>query len=85
MRSQGLEACSSALRLRQGRHRAAARVRLQPHPNRKRGRAAVDTYPVGVQLAYVPLHRASLSTDHAWRGAAGWPARRSPLQQLRLH
>ncbi len=67
VRSQGLEA-SSALRLRQGRYRAAARASYSLTQTEKTRGIAADTDPVGVQLAYVPLHRASLSTDHAWRG-----------------
>ncbi|MVN75844.1 TonB-dependent receptor [Hymenobacter sp. HMF4947] len=65
--SQGLEA-SSVLRLRQGRYRAAVRASYSLTQTEKTQGVAADTDPVGVQLAYVPLHRASLSTDHAWRG-----------------
>ncbi|AMR27571.1 hypothetical protein A0257_11000 [Hymenobacter psoromatis] len=67
VRSQGLEA-SSALRLRQGRYRAAVRASYSLTSTQKTQGVAADTDPVGVQLAYVPLHRATLSTDHAWRG-----------------
>ncbi|MGI4865911.1 MAG: TonB-dependent receptor [Janthinobacterium lividum] len=66
VRSQGLEA-STALRLRQGGYRASARVAYSFTQTQKTQGVAVDTDPVGLQLAYVPLHRASLGTDHAWR------------------
>ena len=67
VRSQGLEA-STALRRQQGRY--AGRVQLAYHltDTRKTQGAAADSDPVGVQLAFVPRHQASLSTDHRWRG-----------------
>jgi len=67
VRSQGLEA-STALRLRQGRYQAAARLAYGLTQTRKTQGVAVDTDPVGIQLAYVPLHRLNLTTDHQWRG-----------------
>jgi iron complex outermembrane receptor protein len=67
VRSQGLEA-STALRLRRGQYRASARASYGYTQTQKTQGVAADTDPVGLQLAYVPLHRASLGTDHAWRG-----------------
>jgi iron complex outermembrane receptor protein len=67
VRSQGLEA-STALRLRRGQYRASARLSYGYTQTQKTQGVAADTDPVGLQLAYVPLHRASFSTDHAWRG-----------------
>jgi vitamin B12 transporter len=67
VRSQGLEA-STALRLRQGRYQAAARLAYSLTQTRKTRGVAADTDPTGIQLAYVPLHRANLTTDHQWRG-----------------
>jgi vitamin B12 transporter len=67
VRSQGLEA-STALRLRQGRYQAAARLAYSLTQTRKTQGVAADTDPVGIQLAYVPLHRFNLTTDHQWRG-----------------
>ncbi|RZK59810.1 MAG: TonB-dependent receptor, partial [Hymenobacter sp.] len=67
VRSQGLEA-SAALRRRRGGYRAAARISYSFTQTQKTQGVAADTDPVGLQLAYVPLHRASLGTDHAWRG-----------------
>ena len=66
VRSQGLEA-STALRLRRGHY--TGRVQLAYHltdPRKTQG-APDDPDPVGVQLAFVPQHQASLSTDHRWR------------------
>ncbi|GAA4503997.1 TonB-dependent receptor plug domain-containing protein [Hymenobacter ginsengisoli] len=67
VRSQGLEA-STALRLRQGRYQAAARLAYALTQTQKTQGVAADTDPVGIQLAYVPLHRANITTDHQWRG-----------------
>ena len=67
VRSQGLEA-SSALQMRLGGYRAAARVAYSLTQTQKTQGVAADSDPVGVQLAYVPLHRANITTDHAWRG-----------------
>lgn len=67
VRSQGLEA-STALRLRRGQYRASVRATYGFTQTQKTQGVAADTDPVGLQLAYVPLHRASLGTDHAWRG-----------------
>jgi vitamin B12 transporter len=66
VRSQGLEA-STALRLRQGRYQAAARLAYSFTQTRKTQGVPADTDPVGIQLAYVPLHRANVTTDHQWR------------------
>ena len=67
VRSQGLEA-STVLRLRRGRY--IGRVQLAYHltDTRKTQGAPDDPDPVGVQLAFVPRHQASLSTDQRWRG-----------------
>ncbi|MFD1871246.1 TonB-dependent receptor [Hymenobacter bucti] len=70
VRSQGLEA-STALRGHLGRYRATARLAYSYTQTQKTQGVAVDTDPVGVQLAYVPLHRANFTTDHAWRGWLG--------------
>jgi vitamin B12 transporter len=67
VRSQGLEA-STILRHRQGRYLASARLAYSLTQTIKTQGVAADTDPVGRQLAFVPLHRASFSTDHAWRG-----------------
>jgi len=67
VRSQGLEA-STALRLRQGRYQAAARLAYSLTQTRKTQGVPADTDPVGIQLAYVPLHRFNVSADHQWRG-----------------
>src|SRR5205823_12857328 len=67
VRSQGLEA-STILRHRQGRYLASARLAYSLTQTVKTQGVAADTDPVGRQLAFVPLHRASFSTDHAWRG-----------------
>jgi iron complex outermembrane receptor protein len=67
VRSQGLE-LSTMLRRRWGAYRASARLSYGFTQTQKTQGVAADTDPVGLQLAYVPLHRASLGTDHAWRG-----------------
>jgi vitamin B12 transporter len=67
VRSQGLEA-STILRHRQGRYLASARLAYSLTQTIKTQGVAADTDPVGRQLAFVPLHRASFSTDHSWRG-----------------
>jgi iron complex outermembrane receptor protein len=66
VRSQGLEA-STALRLRQGRYAGGAQVAYHFTNTRKTQGTAADSDPVGVQLAFVPQHQASFSTDHRWR------------------
>lgn len=66
VRSQGLEA-RTALRLRRGRYTGGAQLAYHYTDTRKTQGAADDSDPVGVQLAYVPLHQASFSTDHRWR------------------
>ena len=66
VRSQGLEA-STALRRSVGRYTGAVQLAYHfTHTRKTRGTAA-DSDPVGVQLAFVPLHQASLSTDHRWQ------------------
>ncbi|MGI4875305.1 MAG: TonB-dependent receptor [Janthinobacterium lividum] len=67
VRSQGLEA-SVLGRLRRGHYWASARVAYALTQTRKTQGVPADSDPVGLQLAFVPLHRASLSTDHTWRG-----------------
>lgn len=66
VRSLGLEA-STSLRLRLGGYRATARVTYGLTSTRKTQGVPADIDPVGVQLAYVPLHRATFTTDHQWR------------------
>ncbi|WP_375416988.1 TonB-dependent receptor plug domain-containing protein [uncultured Hymenobacter sp.] len=66
VRSQGLEA-STALRHRQGRYAGGAQLAYHLTDARKTQGTAADSDPVGVQLAFVPRHQASLSTDHHWR------------------
>ncbi|MDO7854455.1 TonB-dependent receptor plug domain-containing protein [Hymenobacter convexus] len=66
VRSQGVEA-STALRLRQGRYDGRVQAAYHYTDTRKTQGSAADSDPVGVQLAYVPLHQASLSTDQRWR------------------
>ena len=66
VRSQGLEA-SADLALRRGSYRAGARASYAFTQTQKTQGSATDTDPTGLQLAYVPLHRAALSTDQQWR------------------
>ena len=66
VRSQGVEA-SSALRLRRGRYAGSAQLAYHITDTRKTQGTAADSDPVGVQLAFVPLHQASFGTDHRWR------------------
>ena len=66
VRSQGVEA-STALRLRRGPYAGSAQVAYHFTDTRKTLGSAADSDPVGVQLAFVPLHQASFSTDHHWR------------------
>lgn len=67
VRSQGVEV-STALRRHQGRYAGSVQVAYHFTDTRKTQGSAADSDPVGVQLAYVPQHQASLSTDHRWRG-----------------
>jgi vitamin B12 transporter len=67
VRSQGLEA-SMALRVRRGRYTGSAQLAYHFTDTRKVQGAADDPDPVGVQLAFVPRHQGSFSTDHRWRG-----------------
>ena len=66
VRSQGLEA-STALRLRRGRYAGSAQLAYHFTDTRKTQGAPDDPDPVGGQLAYVPRHQASFSTDQHWR------------------
>ncbi|MBF9238512.1 TonB-dependent receptor [Hymenobacter sp. BT683] len=66
VRSQGLEA-STAVHLRQGSYQGGAQLAYHFTDTRKIQGSAADSDPVGVQLAFVPRHQASLSTDHRWR------------------
>ncbi|WP_210519967.1 TonB-dependent receptor plug domain-containing protein [Hymenobacter terricola] len=67
VRSQGVEA-STALQLRRGRYAGGVQLAYHFTDTRKTQGSAADSDPVGVQLAYVPRHQASFSTDHHWRG-----------------
>lgn len=67
VRSQGLEA-STALRRRQRHYQGSVQLAYHYLDTRKTRGTAADSDPVGVQLAFVPRHQASLSTDHHWRG-----------------
>ena len=66
VRSQGLEA-STALRRQQGRYVGSVQLAYHFTDTRKTQGTAADSDPVGVQLAFVPLHQVSLGTDHRWR------------------
>ena len=66
VRSQGLEA-STTLRLRRGRYAGSAQLAYHLTDTRKTQGTPDDPDPVGVQLAFVPRHQASFSTDHRWR------------------
>ena len=66
VRSQGLEA-STALCHQQGRYQGSVQLAYHYTDTRKTQGTAADADPVGVQLAFVPRHQASLSTDHRWR------------------
>ncbi|ALW84612.1 hypothetical protein AUC43_05640 [Hymenobacter sedentarius] len=67
VRSQGLEA-STALHLRRRRYAGGVQLAYHFTDTRKIQGSAADSDPVGVQLAFVPRHQASVSTDHRWRG-----------------
>ncbi|MCI1188199.1 TonB-dependent receptor [Hymenobacter sp. DH14] len=67
VRSQGLEA-STALRRQRGHYTGSAQLAYHLTDTRKTQGAPDDPDPVGVQLAFVPRHQASFSTDHRWRG-----------------
>ena len=67
VRSQGLEA-RTALQLRRGGYVGGAQLAYHFTDARKTLGSVADSDPVGVQLAFVPRHQASLSTDHRWRG-----------------
>ena len=70
VRSQGLEA-STALRLRRAHYTGSVQLAYHFTDTRKTQGAPDDPDPVGVQLAFVPRHQASFSTDHQWRGWQG--------------
>lgn len=65
--AQGVEA-SSALHWKSRRYTLAARAAYAFTSSRKVRGYALDQDPTDKQLAYVPLHGAAFSTDHAWRG-----------------
>ncbi|MCC3157780.1 TonB-dependent receptor [Hymenobacter sp. 15J16-1T3B] len=67
VRSQGVEASTQAQWRREAYQLRATAGYAFTQSQKRRGYAQ-DTDPVGVQLAYVPQHSASLSTDHDWRG-----------------
>ena len=67
VRSQGVEA-TATLRRRWGGYRTSVRAAYSFTQTQKTQGEAADSDPVGLQLAFVPLHRASVGTDHAWRG-----------------
>ena len=67
VRSQGLE-LGTTLRLRRGGYAGSAQLAYHLTDTRKTQGAPDDPDPVGVQLAFVPRHQASLGTDHRWRG-----------------
>ena len=67
VRSQGLEA-RTMLHLRRGRYIGSAQLAYHFTDTRKTQGAPADPDPVDVQLAFVPRHQASFSTDHRWRG-----------------
>lgn len=67
VRSQGVEV-STALHLRRGRYAGSGQLAYHLIDARKTQGSAADADPVGVQLAFVPLHQASFGTDHRWRG-----------------
>lgn len=66
VRSQGVEV-GTALRQRRGRYTGSAQLAYHLTDTRKTKGSAADSDPVGVQLAFVPQHQASFSTDHRWR------------------
>lgn len=67
VRSQGLE-ISTALHLCRGHYTGSAQLAYHLTDTRKTQGAPDDPDPMGVQLAFVPRHQASFSTDHRWRG-----------------
>jgi iron complex outermembrane receptor protein len=67
VRTQGLET-SAELAWKRPVHGMRVRAAYAFTQARKLQGYAQDTDPVGVQLPYVPLHAATLSTDHTWRG-----------------
>ena len=66
VRTRGLEA-STALDWQGRGYRAAARASYAYTLAQKQQGYAADPDPVGSQLAYVPEHTATLSTEHTWR------------------
>ena len=67
VRSQGLE-ISTTLHLCRGHYTGSAQLAYHLTDTRKTQGAPDDPDPAGVQLAFVPRHQASFSTDHRWRG-----------------
>ena len=66
VRSQGLE-ISTGLRRRRGQYAGGVQLAYHYLDTRKTQGSAADSDPVGLQLAFVPRHQASLNTDHRWR------------------
>ncbi|WP_167856381.1 TonB-dependent receptor [Hymenobacter metallicola] len=66
VRAQGVEA-ASRLRWQHQRYAVQAGLQYAYTQSRKVQGYNDDPDPVGKQLAYVPLHAASFSTDHHWR------------------
>ncbi|QHJ08866.1 TonB-dependent receptor [Hymenobacter busanensis] len=67
VRTQGLEA-SSQLQWQLGGYALRAGAGYAFTQARKISGYPTDADPIGVQLPYVPLHAATLHTDHEWRG-----------------
>ncbi|MBD2724719.1 TonB-dependent receptor plug domain-containing protein [Hymenobacter armeniacus] len=66
VRTQGLEA-STALDWKRPRYEAAVRASYALTQAHKQQGYLGDDDPLDTQLAYVPLHGATLSTEHTWR------------------
>ncbi|AYA38410.1 TonB-dependent receptor [Hymenobacter oligotrophus] len=66
VRSRGLEASTQA-QLHLGRYWLSATAAYAYTQARKVSGYAADLDPIGNQLRYVPLHSASVGTQHAWR------------------
>ena len=67
VRTQGLEA-STSVGYQRPRYVAAVRASYALTQAQKQQGYLGDDDPLNTQLAYVPLHAASLSTEHTWRG-----------------
>ena len=66
VRTQGLEA-SAALDWKRPRYQGAVRASYALTQAQKQQGYLGDDDPLNTQLAYVPLHAATLSTEHTWR------------------